>query len=91
MGQSLNLYLTEPSGKKLDAMYREAWKKGLKTTYYLRTRAATQVEKSTLDVNKFGIQPKWMKSKSASSGVSLERTIQPGSCSIDDPDCETCQ
>lgn len=87
MGQSLNLYLTEPSGKKLDEMYRLAWKQGLKTTYYLRTRAATQVEKSTLDVNKYGIQPKWMKNKSASSNVRLDRN----QCSLDNPDCEACQ
>jgi hypothetical protein len=35
--QSLNLYLASPSGKKLDALYKLAWNKGLKTTYYLRT------------------------------------------------------
>jgi ribonucleoside-diphosphate reductase alpha chain len=46
--QSLNLYLAAPSGRALDALYRLAWRKGLKTTYYLRTQAATQVEKSTL-------------------------------------------
>ena len=46
--QSLNLYLAEPSGRALDALYRHAWRRGLKTTYYLRSRAATQVEKSTL-------------------------------------------
>ena len=34
--QSLNLYMAKPSGQKLDAMYRDAWLKGLKTTYYLR-------------------------------------------------------
>jgi len=73
MGQSLNLYLSQPSGKKLNDMYMLAWSKGLKTTYYLRTLAATQVEKSTVDINKFGIQPKWMKSKSASSDVQLQR------------------
>lgn len=87
MGQSLNLYLLEPSGKKLDEMYRFAWHCGLKTTYYLRTRAATQVEKSTLDVNRFGIQPKWMKSKSASSGIEITRKA----CSLADPECEACQ
>ncbi|RMD79655.1 MAG: ribonucleoside-diphosphate reductase subunit alpha [Gammaproteobacteria bacterium] len=43
--QSLNLYLAEPSGRKLDALYKLAWVRGLKTTYYLRTRAATGVEK----------------------------------------------
>jgi ribonucleoside-diphosphate reductase alpha chain len=73
MGQSLNLYMQEPSGKKLHEMYMLAWEKGLKTTYYLRTLAATQVEKSTLDVNKFGIQPRWMKSQSASSEIRIDR------------------
>lgn len=87
MGQSLNLYLLEPSGKKLDEMYRYAWNCGLKTTYYLRTRAATQVEKSTLDVNRFGIQPKWMKNKSESSGIEVKRQV----CSLTDPECESCQ
>ena len=87
MGQSLNLYLADPSGKKLDEMYRMAWGCGLKTTYYLRTRAATQVEKSTLDVNRFGIQPKWMKNKSASSGIELNRNA----CSLENPSCEACQ
>ncbi len=50
--QSLNLYMTSPSGKKLDQMYRLCWEKGLKTTYYLRTRAATQIEKSTQNAPK---------------------------------------
>jgi ribonucleotide reductase alpha subunit len=77
MGQSLNLYISEPSGKKLHDMYLLAWKKGLKTTYYLRSRGATQAEKSTLDVNRFGIQPRWMKSRSASSHVQISRTSSP--------------
>ncbi|MBT4885520.1 MAG: ribonucleoside-diphosphate reductase subunit alpha [Legionellales bacterium] len=46
--QSLNLYLAQPSGKKLDRVYKMAWKKGLKTTYYLRSLGATSAEKSTL-------------------------------------------
>src|SRR5262249_33710589 len=46
--QSLTLYIATPSGKKLDALYRLAWARGLKTTYYLRSRSATHVEKSTL-------------------------------------------
>ena len=49
MGQSLNLYMAQPSGKKLDAMYKLAWQAGLKTTYYLRSLGATNAEKSTLD------------------------------------------
>ncbi len=47
-GQSLNLYMAEPSGKKLDALYRHAWIRGLKTTYYLRSMGATNTEKSTI-------------------------------------------
>lgn len=46
--QSLNLYLSQPSGRQLDALYQLAWRRGLKTTYNLRTQAATAVEKSTL-------------------------------------------
>ena len=47
--QSLNLYMNEPSGKKMDALYQLAWLRGLKTTYYLRSVAATHVEKSSLE------------------------------------------
>ncbi len=47
--QSLNLYIAEASGKKLDITYRMAWIRGLKTTYYLRALSATSTEKSTLD------------------------------------------
>ena len=93
MGQSLNLYMGEPSGKKLDEMYKLAWRKGLKTTYYLRCLGATQVEKSTLDVNNQAtMQPKWMKNKSASNDIVVVRESKaPKACSITDPDCEACQ
>ena len=47
--QSLNLYIAQPSGKKLDIMYRMAWLRGLKTTYYLRSMGASRTEKSTVD------------------------------------------
>jgi ribonucleoside-diphosphate reductase alpha chain len=77
MGQSLNLYMQEPSGKKLHEMYMLAWNKGLKTTYYLRTLAATQVEKSTLDINKYGLQPRWMKNASTSADIRVDRAEQP--------------
>lgn len=99
-GQSLNLYLSAPSGKAIDAMYQAAWQKGLKTTYYLRSLAATQVEKSTVDVNRFGIQPRWMKSQSESSGIRIDRSDvdlitherQPAQvCDVNNPDCEACQ
>ena len=91
MGQSLNLYLGQPSGKKLDDMYRQAWKAGLKTTYYLRSLGATQVEKSTVDINKFGVQPRWMKNASSSSDIKVERQPEVQACSILDPDCDACQ
>ena len=95
MGQSLNLYLGEPSGKKLHKMYMEAWKKGLKTTYYLRSLAATQVEKSTMDINKRGLQPRWMKSQSASANIKIDRESRPELptgkvCNLAEG-CESCQ
>lgn len=100
MGQSLNLYLSEPNGKKLHQMYLFAWTKGLKTTYYLRSLGATQIEKSTTDINKRGLQPRWMKNKSASSNVQLQREdeVQPTEAKKDKPiacsmeeGCESCQ
>ena len=106
MGQSLNLYIAEPSGKKLHDMYMHAWRKGLKTTYYLRSLGATQIEKSTTDINKRGLQPRWMKNASASNDIVVERNVvvesattnaalseKPGVpkvCGLDG-DCESCQ
>jgi ribonucleoside-diphosphate reductase alpha chain len=103
MGQSLNLYIAEPSGKKLNDMYLLAWRRGLKTTYYLRSLGATQIEKSTTDINRRGLQPRWMKSKSASSNIrvdrgdsSLDEGARPATkelapvCGLDG-ECESCQ
>lgn len=93
MGQSLNLYLAEPSGKKLNNMYMMAWKKGLKTTYYLRSTGATQIEKSTTDVNKRGLQPRWMKNASASSNIKVTRNDGGQNapvCNLEEG-CESCQ
>jgi len=98
MGQSLNLYMAEPSGKKIHDMFMLSWNKGLKTNYYMRTLAATQVEKSTTDINKRGLQPRWMKNKSASSEVKLDREEKvdkeekekPFVCNLEEG-CESCQ
>ncbi len=90
MGQSLNLYLAEPSGKKLNQMYMLGWEKGLKTHYYLRTLGATQIEKSSMDVNKRGLQPRWMKNKSASNNIVVEREDKPKACNLGEG-CESCQ
>ncbi len=78
-GQSLNLYMAEPSGKKLDAMYRHAWLMGLKTTYYLRSLGATSTEKSTI-------------TDRVLNAVAVTTLADaPKACAIDDPDCEACQ
>ena len=78
-GQSLNLYMAEPDGAKLDNLYKLAWVRGLKTTYYLRTMGATHVEKSTLADGKLNAVQ--------NPNVSEEQNA----CSITDPDCEACQ
>ncbi|GGE39893.1 ribonucleoside-diphosphate reductase [Agaricicola taiwanensis] len=84
--QSLNLYIANPNGKKLDALYRFAWKRGLKTTYYLRSQSATHVEKSTLK----GTDGK-LNAVSATVATAAEPITVPNACSIDDPTCEACQ
>ncbi len=93
--QSFNLYSSGTSGRALSDLYLLAWRSGLKTTYYLRTLAATQIEKSTLDVNRYGVQPRWMRSKSASANVVVRRDtpspVTVKACALDDPDCEACQ
>ncbi|MGA9882842.1 MAG: ribonucleoside-diphosphate reductase subunit alpha [Candidatus Acidiferrales bacterium] len=49
--QSLNLFVQSPNIGKLSSMYMYAWKKGLKTTYYLRSRPATEISKTTVPVS----------------------------------------
>lgn len=78
-GQSLNLYIKAPSGKKLDILYRTAWLRGLKTTYYLRSLGATDTEKSTINEGVLNA----VRNKSGET--------DPLICSIDNPDCEACQ
>jgi ribonucleoside-diphosphate reductase alpha chain len=85
--QSLNLYIREPNGRKLDALYRLAWKRGLKTTYYLRSQGATHVEKSTLK----GTDGR-LNAVSAAAVASEPIILKAATaCSIDDPTCEVCQ
>lgn len=74
--QSLNIYMEKPSGKKLDQLYKHAWIRGLKTTYYLRSLGASNAEKSTV-------------TDGALNAVKLAE--EPKVCSILDPDCEACQ
>lgn len=87
--QSLNLYMSEPSGKKLDNLYKLAWVRGLKTTYYLRSMGATGMEKSTTDAGSSNDEIK----SAGSFGLSAadSGSAAPKACSILDPDCEACQ
>ena len=80
--QSLNLYIDEPNGKKLDIMYRMAWLRGLKTTYYLRSRGATTTEKSTISRGE-------LNAVAATQETELEDMTEVSS--VQDPDCEACQ
>ncbi len=91
-GQSLNIYMAGASGKKLDETYKLAWLRGLKTTYYLRTMAATHAEKSTVHA---GAMNAVASSAGGSSAADAAGATLPASdiafCSIDNPDCEACQ
>jgi ribonucleoside-diphosphate reductase alpha chain len=89
MGQSLNLFLAQPSGKKLNDMYMFAWERGLKTTYYLRSMGATRIEKSTLDVNKYGDS---VGQKAKDRQLPSAADVAKMQCSIEKGDnCEACQ
>jgi ribonucleoside-diphosphate reductase alpha chain len=89
--QSLNLYMSEPSGKKLDNLYKLAWVRGLKTTYYLRSMGATHVEKSTMDDSSKANQLSAVGGSYHASGGNGADAGGAKVCSILDPDCEACQ
>ncbi|WP_272481001.1 ribonucleoside-diphosphate reductase subunit alpha [Actinoalloteichus caeruleus] len=93
--QSLNLYLDAPSGRKLDALYRLAWRSGLKTTYYLRSRAATAVEKSTLrgtDGKLNAVSPNLPSAAApAPAAPAKPQDADGAACSVEDQECEACQ
>ncbi len=91
--QSLNLYVSQPSGRKLDELYRLAWVRGLKTTYYLRTLAATAAEKSTGRGGELNAVSADGSAGQFSSRVNMDNTPATDAkfCSIDNPECESCQ
>ena len=75
--QSLNLFMESPNIGALSAMYFHAWKRGLKTTYYLRSRAATRIAKTTAEV------------VPVTEKASAEAAV---ACSLENPaSCEACQ
>jgi ribonucleoside-diphosphate reductase alpha chain len=85
--QSLNIYMGGASGKRLDDTYKLAWKRGLKTTYYLRSMGATHAEKSTVKAGQLNAVPEGGMAAAAKSA----ETAEPKFCAIDDPECEACQ
>ena len=96
--QSLNLYINDANGKKLDVTYRMAWYLGLKTTYYLRALAATTTEKSTIDSNSLNAVSATSQTTKATATPTSNMELPnsqaapvPQACSLDDPDCEACQ
>ena len=93
--QSLNIYMAGASGKKLDDTYKLAWLRGLKTTYYLRTMAATHVEKSTVasgQLNSVSSGGGVNGTDAAAAAVAADGpvcTMRPGDAGFDE--CEACQ
>jgi ribonucleoside-diphosphate reductase alpha chain len=100
--QSLNIYIAGASGKKLDDTYKLAWLRGLKTTYYLRTKAATHVEMSTVTKSRHNAVSSSSTAGSALDAAAAQARAQldqlsaaPSTdvkfCGVDDPTCEACQ
>jgi ribonucleoside-diphosphate reductase alpha chain len=101
--QSHNVFMKGVSGKLLNEIYLYAWRTGMKTTYYLRTLAASQIEKSTLDANKYGYtqmrddreiigQTKTFHETGGQAPVLTAAPAHaPKACLLENPDCEACQ
>jgi ribonucleoside-diphosphate reductase alpha chain len=99
--QSLNIYMSGASGKKLDDTYKLAWLRGLKTTYYLRTISATHAEKSTVSNNQMNAVSSGSSAGGAagaaasSAAVASQFSAMPATdvkfTAIDDEGCEACQ
>ena len=82
MGQSLNLFNNKTSLKYLNDLYFYAKRLGLKSTYYLRNKSASEIEKST-QINS--------DANNSDSSSSDDGGTTPKACSITDPTCESCQ
>jgi ribonucleoside-diphosphate reductase alpha chain len=87
--QSLNIYMSGVSGRKLDDTYKLAWLRGLKTTYYLRTLGATSAEKSTSRAGSLNAVSNGEGAGGAFAAAPAAE--EPKFCSIDNPECEACQ
>ena len=83
--QSLNLFMAAPTIGKLSSMYLHAWKSGLKTTYYLRSRPATRIQQATVAVAAPDLNPNAEAHRAAEDAAAL-------ACSLENPEtCEACQ
>jgi ribonucleoside-diphosphate reductase alpha chain len=96
--QSLNIYMAGASGKKLDDTYKLAWLRGLKTTYYLRTSSATQVEKSTVNSGSHNaVSSSGMNAAESAAAAATQASMNTSPATdvkfvaIDDVGCEACQ
>ncbi len=102
--QSLNIYMSGASGKKLDDTYKLAWMRGLKTTYYLRTMSATHAEKSTVSAGRLnavasgnhespaaGMSALDLAAAAARAQIASGPATDIKFCGVDDPTCESCQ
>jgi ribonucleoside-diphosphate reductase alpha chain len=82
--QSLNLFIAGPSIGKLSSMYLHAWKAGLKTTYYLRSRPATRITQTTTSVN--------APAEPSTTPLTTFSDDEALACSLENPEnCEACQ
>lgn len=90
---SHNVFVKGVSGQKLSDVYLTAWKMGMKTTYYLRSLGASQIEKSTLDAKKFGYtQKRDFSAASIAVDTVQDQVDEKKECSISsDPECDVCQ
>jgi ribonucleoside-diphosphate reductase alpha chain len=80
--QSLNLFAESPNIGRLSSMYMHAWKSGVKTTYYLRSRPATRIAKTTVGQAAQGNAP----------AQGIVASVNAVACSLDNPEsCEACQ
>ncbi len=77
--QSLNLFMAATSIGKLSSMYLHAWKAGLKTTYYLRSRPATRIQQATIAITR-------------PAAAETDAEAEAVACSLENPEaCEACQ
>lgn len=89
--QSCNAFVAGVSGSRLDSLYKRSWRVGLKTNYYLRTLGATQIEKSTLDANKFGYTQKRTHTEVQPEAEKAPELKERQSCALNPGECESCQ